>query len=36
MGTSKVDMQSFVAYKMRPKCLIKDLINDVRYLYVNY
>ena len=33
MTISEVYTQSFAAHKMKPKGLINDFINDLRYLY---
>ena len=36
MVTSDIDTELFVAYKMKPKRLINDLINELGHLYVHY
>ena len=36
MVISDIDTELFVAYKMKSKRLINDLINELGYLYVHY
>ena len=36
MVTSYLYTLSFAAYKMKPKQLLNELINDLGYIYVHY
>ena len=36
MGTSGVYMQSCAAYKIKPKCLVNYIVNDLGYLYLHF